>query len=190
MKIRDCVLAASLALAMAPPAAAALKTITFDVSGQWTIIEGVMPFGLSSSPLLHGTFTYDDSTSEPYFYNSTAFRDFVAVDFTAGTQTFQVISPNSLFRTPTDLDPNEAWYVWLDDIFSPNSSHTNLISSNQAFLWDGENSAGCFENCVTYSVTDGAPGGGPVPEPATWAMLILGFGLIGAAFRRDRARPA
>lgn len=26
----------------------------------------------------------------------------------------------------------------------------------------------------------------PVPEPATWAMMILGFGLIGAAMRRKR----
>lgn len=26
----------------------------------------------------------------------------------------------------------------------------------------------------------------PVPEPATWAMMILGFGLIGAATRRKR----
>ncbi len=28
-----------------------------------------------------------------------------------------------------------------------------------------------------------------VPEPATWAMMILGFGMVGAAMRR-RARPA
>jgi hypothetical protein len=32
------------------------------------------------------------------------------------------------------------------------------------------------------------PGGGaPVPEPATWAMMILGFFSIGAAIRRRRA---
>jgi hypothetical protein len=29
-----------------------------------------------------------------------------------------------------------------------------------------------------------------VPEPATWAMMIAGFGLAGAAVRRSKARPA
>lgn len=27
---------------------------------------------------------------------------------------------------------------------------------------------------------------GAVPEPATWAMMILGFGLVGAALRQRR----
>lgn len=34
-----------------------------------------------------------------------------------------------------------------------------------------------------------APGQGAVPEPGTWAMLIAGFGLVGAASRRRRAGP-
>jgi hypothetical protein len=29
-----------------------------------------------------------------------------------------------------------------------------------------------------------------VPEPATWAMLIIGFGLVGAAARRRKAMGA
>jgi hypothetical protein len=32
-----------------------------------------------------------------------------------------------------------------------------------------------------------AAGGGAVPEPATWALMILGFGAIGGAMRRRRA---
>jgi hypothetical protein len=37
-----------------------------------------------------------------------------------------------------------------------------------------------------YNVPEN-PGGGPVPEPATWAFMIMGFGGIGAMMRRRRA---
>lgn len=36
----------------------------------------------------------------------------------------------------------------------------------------------------------GDPGAGGVPEPASWALMIAGFGGIGAVLRRKRARPA
>jgi hypothetical protein len=39
---------------------------------------------------------------------------------------------------------------------------------------------------VTFTSTLAAP----VPEPATWAMMIAGFGLVGAAMRRRPARVA
>jgi hypothetical protein len=32
--------------------------------------------------------------------------------------------------------------------------------------------------------------GGAVPEPATWAMMIIGFGAVGALIRRRRMAPA
>jgi hypothetical protein len=35
-----------------------------------------------------------------------------------------------------------------------------------------------------------APTGGGVPEPASWTLMIAGFGLAGAALRRRRALPA
>ena len=34
------------------------------------------------------------------------------------------------------------------------------------------------------------PGGGAVPEPASWAMMIVGFGGVGAAMRRRRTLTA
>lgn len=41
---------------------------------------------------------------------------------------------------------------------------------------------------VLFTTLEGPGGGvGGVPEPATWAMLILGFGVVGAAARRQRA---
>ena len=42
-----------------------------------------------------------------------------------------------------------------------------------------------FENSGGAITVPGATGG--VPEPTTWAMMILGFGAMGAAMRRTRA---
>ncbi len=41
-----------------------------------------------------------------------------------------------------------------------------------------------FDDITFGSVTPGEPGG--IPEPATWAMMIMGFGLVGLAARRRR----
>ena len=37
-----------------------------------------------------------------------------------------------------------------------------------------------------YTVSNVTYGGGAVPEPATWAMMLMGFGLIGATARGRR----
>lgn len=34
----------------------------------------------------------------------------------------------------------------------------------------------------------GSPGGGGVPEPSTWALALIGFGLVGASLRAQAAR--
>jgi hypothetical protein len=41
-----------------------------------------------------------------------------------------------------------------------------------------------WSNAVLYT------SGAPVPEPATWAMMLLGFAGIGISMRRRRAKPA
>jgi hypothetical protein len=39
---------------------------------------------------------------------------------------------------------------------------------------------------VRLTIADVPNGGGVIPEPATWAMLIAGFGLVGSTLRRRR----
>jgi len=44
-------------------------------------------------------------------------------------------------------------------------------------------------NCGAYRlVTGGSVTTGSVPEPAAWAMMVAGFGLVGFAARRQKAR--
>jgi hypothetical protein len=73
------------------------------------------------------------------------------------------------------------------------TKQTPTVSSVSAFTFDA-NLTGLTGRYFLYSVTaaNGSnPGlselsltGSAVPEPATWAMLLLGFGLIGFAMRK------
>jgi hypothetical protein len=42
---------------------------------------------------------------------------------------------------------------------------------------------------VAFEIDDIAVAG-VIPEPASWALMIAGFGLVGAAMRRQRLAPA
>ena len=51
----------------------------------------------------------------------------------------------------------------------------------------GTNKDGDFHGGTCTAGCDGGGGGqGGVPEPATWAMMIMGFGGVGALMRRRR----
>jgi hypothetical protein len=57
--------------------------------------------------------------------------------------------------------------------------------------WVADNCATHFSgaNCFTYTLSiSEIPDPPPVPEPSTWAMMLLGFGAIGAAVRYSRRR--
>lgn len=106
------------------------------------------------------------------------------------------------FRGPT----TEQWNVSLSDSASASiGSFTTALLTNpdQGFqAWRGESfrfAATEGSHLLTF-LANGGPSGMPpfalldgvsvnlvpVPEPSTWAMLIAGFGLVGAAARRRR----
>jgi len=57
-------------------------------------------------------------------------------------------------------------------------NYASIGSNGREAVWNAQGLSG-----VTISRIDGA-----VPEPSTWAMMLLGFGAIGGLMRRQRLR--
>jgi hypothetical protein len=94
-----------------------------------------------------------------------------------------------------------------DFVIVPGGNFTNLADGNQTIPDTNgvfQVFAGAGESITGFTMTSSqnsfeidnlsAPGGvtthGTVPEPASWAMMIVGFGLAGAMFRRRRTMVA
>jgi hypothetical protein len=67
----------------------------------------------------------------------------------------------------------------------PNTTGTQMgyVLGNEQLLVNSPNTEGI--NAFTFP-----GGGGGVPEPATWAMMLLGFGAVGFSMRRARTSAA
>lgn len=76
-----------------------------------------------------------------------------------------------------------------------------MIGSNFRYTSEDNNTCrtGFSYGCVMQTTKANSPafavnfvaaygGPGPIPEPATWAMMLAGFGLVGAGMRRNRAK--
>lgn len=120
-----------------------------------------------------------DPAQAPYFTDFlTEFPSTLTASFTPGGDfdwaiNFYALSDYSL----SEADPSQEAYSVFD------FSHT-IVASYQG-----------PQGSTTYSASGAFPGTqslGPisaVPEPATWAIMITGFGLAGVALRRRKALP-
>lgn len=98
---------------------------------------------------------------------------------------------------PVDLSTGNAYDVLLPILLGPGDYRVALTAYDNAAEgdladgfsgdgdFDGRTNAFAFDILNVSSVTDVPVAA--VPEPASWAMLIAGFGLIGATLRRRRA---
>jgi hypothetical protein len=78
---------------------------------------------------------------------------------------------------------NDGYDSFINFVFD--SGMTNAIGSGSAFFYD--DSQDTFNVRLKFTILSGQAFAA-VPEPASWAMMIAGFGLLGAAARR-RTRP-
>jgi Protein of unknown function (DUF642)/PEP-CTERM motif len=110
-----------------------------------------------------------------YSRNAAGAPDPATADVTAGDQTVHVSSPN---------DPSQFGTVgamlWKTDSFTFVGTGHDSITLAATVPGNG----GVFFDDIRVS------GPAAVPEPASWALMIGGFGLAGAALRRRRSAAA
>ncbi len=100
---------------------------------------------------------------------STDGTNFTLLESTALTQYFQTYG-SPLIRVSATFAPGTYQFFRFDGLGSPSVG----LSGGRVVELDG----------VSGTIS------GAVPEPATWATMILGFGLVGGTMRRRRGAPA
>ena len=103
-----------------------------------------------------------------------------------------------VFWNPVAIAANHTYYLVITQDFITNygiaGSTANPYSHGNAFANGYSNPANldyAFRTYAETNFTPPAPANAPVvPEPASWGLMILGFGTAGAALRRRRIAAA
>lgn len=143
----------------------------------------------------------------------TASLDPVAILFTARTQPSGTIVPGTdLPAVEATLNPASVPIIPGGPVWSPlggdsgtcfdegcgytgwiNSTYNIDVAGNYILAFGVTNwSDQGYDSGMAFSgiTVGGVPVGGAVPEPGTWAMMLMGFGAVGFAMRRGKAPAA
>lgn len=104
-------------------------------------------------------------------------------NYAGGTELYEGVELNGTqYYSDTLVDMSTAGFLTF--AHSASSLTLGLRASGGGWQGGGDEAFGLDSINLTYDARPG--GGGAVPEPATWAMMISGFGLAGAALRQRR----
>lgn len=166
-----------------------------------TTIGGLTLTGLGGDALLDVENTYGGlyNTSGRYLANNGGATDQIVFDFAGAVTAFtfnmgatDIVWALAVYNGATLIDT-----VALNPVFGSNAGDyygyaaagitRATLSPTHADFHDQ-----FFVDNVSYAghgvlIDTGGGGGGAVPEPATWALMLLGFGGLGAMLRHRRA---
>jgi hypothetical protein len=194
--MKNILIAAALAVtAFAAPASAI--TLTFDDMGAYTDIgAGYNGFDFNNF------YTLDTTQYQPSGY----VNDVIS----ANNIVYNAFGSDASISAATPFEMTSAWLAgaWNDGLtvrvtgyldsalqysqdFTVNTSGPSLVTFNHASVnnvvfssFGGQ--SGPYEGGGNHFAMDNLTlnGGGAVPEPASWALIVAGFGMIGGAMRR------
>jgi hypothetical protein len=171
MKMLIALMAATGAL-ISTQASAARFAFTFDTTD--TLFGG-------AAQTIRGTFTTSDMVTERFGQSALAITDISGtINDVAITGLFDTGSPYYYFTSgPTFLDGSGVRF---------NAGPATNIAffhqdgvANDRYRVNGNGTISAFGPATSSPVSVS-----PVPEPATWAMVLVGFGMIGASSRYRR----
>ena len=188
MNIRNVVLAGAISGAAAIFATmSAADAATYVFVGNWQVDSG--PSWTSSPP--NGPLAYTGQEAAALLFGgspssyviSTVDNNPANINFDAW---YSVIGYGGNQNNGGSILPDNYSDKYLGLYYGPTSGYPFDDPNAAASAYINDNAQGAnFQNFAFL-----VEGAGAVPEPATWALLILGFGGIGVALRRQRSREA